>query len=211
MRAHWANVYATRPTDEVSWYEAVPAMSLVEVDAALGEGATSLVDIGGGASLLIDHLVNRDLTRLAVLDISRRALGIARNRLGDDARRVEWIEADVTKAGDLGQFDVWHDRAVFHFLTSPADRARYVALCEQTVSQGGVAIVATFAPDGPDMCSGLPVNRYDSASLAAVCGKGFAIIRSERIVHTTPSGALQPFVYTSFRRLAEQREPLRVR
>jgi SAM-dependent methyltransferase len=195
----------------VSWFEAVPTLSLVEIDAALGEGATSVVDVGGGASRLVDHLVIRHLTRLAVLDISGRALGIARNRLGDAARGVEWIEADVTNAGDIGQFDVWHDRAVFHFLTDPADRARYVAQCERTVSRGGIAVVATFAPDGPDMCSGLPVMRYDAADLAAACGVGFELIRSERFVHTTPSGTHQPFVYASFRRLAGHREPQPVR
>ena len=211
MQEHWANVYATRPADEVSWFEPTPKMSLAAVDAALDQGASSVVDVGGGASRLVDHLVNRDLTRLVVVDISGRALGIARNRLGDDAGRVEWIEADVTTAADIGQFDVWHDRAVFHFLTDPDDRARYVALCEQTVSPGGVAIVATFAPDGPETCSGLPVIRYDAHKLTAACGEGFELIRSERFVHTTPSGVHQPFVYASFRRLAGHRAPVLVR
>jgi 2-polyprenyl-3-methyl-5-hydroxy-6-metoxy-1,4-benzoquinol methylase len=203
MAAHWANIYTTRPPDEVSWYEAVPTVSLRRINEAIKEGARSVIDVGGGASRLADQLVDRGLTRLAVLDISGQGLEVARMRLGDQAHQVEWIEADVTKVQDLGRFDVWHDRAVFHFLTEPADRVHYVALCEQTVTPGGIAIVATFAPDGPQTCSGLPVRRYDASRLTEECGPSFGLIDSERFVHTTPRGAFQPFVYSSFRRLVE--------
>lgn len=206
--ALWANIYTTHPPDEVSWYEHTPTMSLRRIIRAIEDGARSVIDVGGGASRLVDHLVDRDLIRLAVLDISGRGLEVAMQRLGGKANRVEWIEADVTNAEDLGRFDVWHDRAVFHFLTDVTDRAHYVALCERTVTPGGVAIVATFAPDGPDMCSGLPVCRYDASSLAEECGRNFKLIDSGRFVHTTPRGVHQPFVYSSFRRQAGDRAPV---
>jgi 2-polyprenyl-3-methyl-5-hydroxy-6-metoxy-1,4-benzoquinol methylase len=206
---HWADIYATRSPEDVSWYEPTPTMSLRKVREAIRMGAGSLIDVGGGASMLVDHLIDLRLSRLAVLDISERGLEVAAERLGDSAKQVEWIVADVTQAEDLGRFDMWHDRAVFHFLTDPADRAHYVALCERTVTPGGVAVVATFAPDGPEMCSGLPVCRYDAYDLALECGPGFNLIDSERFVHTTPRGVHQPFVYASFRRMAEDRAPAR--
>lgn len=203
-------MYATRSPEDVSWYEPTPTLSLQRVGNAIRDGARSLIDIGGGASMLVDHVIDLGLSQLAVLDISERGLEVAGARLGEKANRVEWIVADVTQAADLGRFDVWHDRAVFHFLTDPADRAHYVALCERTVTPGGVAVVATFAPDGPETCSGLPVCRYDAADLAGQCGPKFDLIETERHVHTTPRGVQQPFLYASFRRLTEDRTPARV-
>jgi SAM-dependent methyltransferase len=203
---HWDAIYRTRAPEDLSWHEAVPAVSLRMVHAAIAGGARSVIDVGGGASRLIDDLPRWNLDRLAVLDLSSTAIGIARKRLGTAADDVEWIEADVTTVGDLGRFDVWHDRAVFHFLTDASDRERYVDLCRRTVTPGGIAIVATFAPDGPDMCSGLPVRRYDASELAAECGPNFDLVESERYVHTTPRGVRQPFLYTSFRRLVDDRE-----
>jgi SAM-dependent methyltransferase len=200
---HWEAIYHSRSPEEVSWYESSPAVSLRWVEEALMDGKDSVIDVGGGASRLIDHLVNLNVSRLAVLDVSEGALDVARERLGDASERVEWIVADVTEVQDLGRFDVWHDRAVFHFLTDPSERARYVSLCERTTSPGGVAIVATFAPDGPATCSGLPVQRYGAADLARVCGPNFELTGSERHVHTTPAGVDQPFVYASFRRVSE--------
>jgi 2-polyprenyl-3-methyl-5-hydroxy-6-metoxy-1,4-benzoquinol methylase len=203
---YWDDIYRTRSPQEVSWYEPVPETSLSRIRAALTGGARSLVDVGGGASRLVDHLVRMHLSRIAVLDVAETSLDVAKQRLGDLRDRVEWIATDVTKVHDIGRFGIWHDRAVFHFLTDPADRASYVALCERTVMPGGMAIVATFAHDGPEMCSGLPVHRYAAGELAEQCGPRFELIDSERHMHTTPCGAQQPFLYTSFRRLVDDRE-----
>jgi SAM-dependent methyltransferase len=205
-QAHWSNVYATRSPDEVSWFEPLPALSLHRITSAIRGGAKSVIDVGGGASRLVDQLIGLDLERIAVLDIAERGLKVAKARLGSRADRVEWIVADITEAVYVGRFDVWHDRAVFHFLTDPVDRARYVAVCERTVPPGGVAVVATFAPDGPEMCSGLPVHRYDASELAGECGPAFALIDSERYLHTTPSGGRQSFLYSSFRRVASDQQ-----
>ena len=203
---HWDEIYRTRSPLDVSWYEAVPETSLSRIRAALTDGARSVVDIGGGASNLVDHLVRMRLSRIAVLDIAVTSLDVAKRRLGHLQEDVEWIAADVTEVHDIGRFGIWHDRAVFHFLTDPSDRASYVALCERTVMPGGIAIVATFAPDGPETCSGLPVHRYAADELSERCGPRFELIDSERHVHTTPGGAQQAFLYASFRRLADDRE-----
>jgi 2-polyprenyl-3-methyl-5-hydroxy-6-metoxy-1,4-benzoquinol methylase len=204
---HWNDIYRTRSPQEVSWYEPVPETSLDRVRAALADRASrSVIDVGGGASTLVDHLVRMNLTRLAVLDVAKTSLDVAKRRLGDPEDHVEWIEADVTKVSDIGHFGIWHDRAVFHFLTDPSDRASYVALCERTLAPGGIAIVATFAHDGPEMCSGLPVLRYAADELAEQCGSRFELIGSELHVHTTPHGGQQAFLYASFRRLASDRQ-----
>jgi len=206
--AHWANIYATRSPEQVSWFESLPALSLREVTRAIQGGARSVIDVGGGASRLVDQLIDLDLDRIAVLDIAEGGLEVAKARLGTRADHVEWIVADVTEAEDVGRFDVWHDRAVFHFLTDPVARARYVALCERTLPPGGTAVVAAFASDGPEMCSGLPVHRYNASELAGECGPAFDLVRSERYLHTTPSGGHQPFLYSSFRRVAGDRHPV---
>ena len=195
--AYWQRQYATRAPDSVGWYEADPSMSRRLVAEALKHGARSVIDVGGGASSLVDHLVDEGIL-VAVLDIADGGLAVARERLGERARQVTWIVADVTTASDIGRFDVWHDRAVFHFLTEPADRAAYVALAMRTIEDGGTALVATFAPDGPERCSGLPVRRYDAAALALELGPGFRFEASEPYVHVTPSGVSQPFVYSRF-------------
>jgi len=166
-------------------------------------GATSLVDVGGGTSTVVDEALRLGLRRIAVVDVSERALEVARDRLGRAAERVEWIVADLTELGGLGQFGVWHDRAVLHFLTNPTSQDRYVTLCERTVVTGGTAIVATFAPDGPDACSGLRVHRYDESGLSERCGPRFALMDSERHTHMTPRGVEQRFLYASFRRTAD--------
>jgi ubiquinone/menaquinone biosynthesis C-methylase UbiE len=198
--AHWQRQYATRAPTAVGWYEADPSMSRRLVAEALQRGARSVIDVGGGASSLVDHLVDEGI-RVAVLDIAEAGLTVARERLGDRAEPVLWIVADVTTADDIGRFDVWHDRAVFHFLTEPEDRAAYVALAARTIEAGGTALVATFAPDGPERCSGLPVRRYDAAALARELGPAFRLEASEPYLHVTPSGVQQSFVYSRFTRL----------
>ncbi len=198
---HWQRIYRTRSPDEVGWYEPVPLMSARFVAEAVEAGARSVIDVGGGASSLVDYLLDLGLDRVAVVDISGAGLEVARGRLGDRADRVEWRVGDVTAIEDLGRFDVWHDRAVFHFLIEPGARRRYVELAERTINPGGCAIMATFAPDGPERCSGLPVRRYDARQLAHQCGPGFHLERSEPYLHTTPRGIPQTFVYSLFSRV----------
>ncbi len=197
---HWEGVYTDRPYEDVGWFEVDPAVSMELVERALAGGAESIIDVGGGASRLVDRLLAVGVGQIAVLDLSETGLDVAKQRLGDHADAVRWIVGDVTSIADVGDFDIWHDRAVFHFLTDPADRARYVSLAERTVRPGGTAIVATFAPDGPERCSGLEVCRYDAKSLADQCGPGFELRDSRDHVHTTPRGVRQHFQYSAFRR-----------
>lgn len=203
MQSHWDEIYAARPAGEASWFEADPAVSMRLIADAIRTGARSVLDVGAGASVLVERLLELDLERIGVLDISEVGLEIARHRLGDRADEVEWIVADVTAATDVGRFDVWHDRATFHFLTEPVDRAGYVRLAARTVRPGGSVIIATFAPDGPERCSGLSVSRYDADRLASLCGPAFELVGSEPHVHTTPGGVKQRFVYTTLRRAAK--------
>ncbi len=198
---YWQSVYLTRQADEVGWYEPDPVVSRRLVAAAVRAGARSVIDIGGGASSLVDHLLDLDLQRVAVLDVSEAGLGVSRRRLGDQAGRVEWVVGDVTSVGDVGRFDVWHDRAVFHFLVAPEDRAAYVRLAERTLAPGGTLVIATFGPDGPERCSGLPVCRYDGDRLAEALGPGFRLEASERHTHTTPGGTEQRYVYATLTRV----------
>ncbi len=198
---HWDTIYSTRPVDSVGWYEADPSISRRLVAEAVERGARSLIDVGGGASNLVDHVLDLGLERLAVLDISEVGLAVARDRLGARADKIEWIVGDVTAVRDIGQFDIWHDRAVFHFLLDATARSRYVRLAERTVEPGGVAIVATFAADGPERCSGLPVCRYDPEALAEQCGKAFRLTGSVRHLHHTPRGVPQSFQYATFDRV----------
>ncbi len=156
--------------------------------------------MGGGASVLVDRLLDRPFEEIAVLDISQTALGQAKARLGEYAGRVRWMVADVTEAAGLGTFEIWHDRAVFHFLTDPADRRSYVELARRTVHEGGHLIIATFADDGPRRCSGLDVCRYNARSLASEFGEGFSLVREAEETHTTPWGSSQAFFYGVFRR-----------
>ena len=201
-QAHWQSLYRSRSPDELSWFESDPVESRSRISQAVAQGARSVVDVGGGASRLVDHLVNLDLDRIVVIDASPAALDIAKRRLGNLADAVEWVAADVTDLVDIGHVDIWHDRALFHFLIDRNDRVRYVGLCERTLPAEGVAIMAAFASDGPERCSGLEVRRYDAAGLAAECGPGFHLVSSEPYVHTTPGGVRQSFLYSTFRRAA---------
>lgn len=159
-----------------------------------------IIDVGGGASVLVDRLLRRSFGRIAVLDISTSALATSRKRLGGQAERVDWIAADITAIDEVGIFDLWHDRAVFHFLTDAADRRKYVDLAQRTITRGGHLILATFADDGPTRCSNLDVRRYNADSMAAELGEGFTLVRQERETHTTPAGSSQAFFYGVFRR-----------
>jgi SAM-dependent methyltransferase len=206
----WDWIYATRELDAVGWYEPDPATSRDLMADALARGGRSIVDIGGGASSLVDHLIDLDLDldlgidRIAVLDISEAGLAVARHRLGARAESVEWIVGDVAEVDDIGRFDIWHDRAAFHFLLDDAARRRYARLAERTVPVGGLAIVATFAQDGPERCSGMPVRRYDPSDLADELGESFRLIDSRRHLHHTPAGVPQSFQYSILERVAAE-------
>ena len=200
-KTHWEQVYSTKGETGVGWYQGEPRLSLELIGAVAPTRGGRIIDVGGGASVLVDRLLDLPFEKVAVLDISETALGKARARLGERAGRVQWVVADVTQAAELGTFDVWHDRAVFHFLTAPADRRRYIELGRRTVPAGGHLVIATFADDGPKRCSDLEVCRYNALSLASELGEGFSLVRETRETHTTPWGSPQAFIYGVFRRL----------
>ncbi|PJG50378.1 SAM-dependent methyltransferase [Bradyrhizobium forestalis] len=197
---HWDNVYATKGEAEVSWYQDSPAISLAMIRAANSDHDAAIIDVGGGASRLVDALLQDGYRRLTVLDLSANALDVAKKRIGAAASMVDWIVADDTTWHPTRTYDVWHDRAAFHFLTDPSDRAAYVERLRSAVSPGGQVIIATFAPDGPEKCSGLPVQRHDSASLAAELGPEFELVETRSETHHTPWQSTQAFQFSRFRR-----------
>jgi 2-polyprenyl-3-methyl-5-hydroxy-6-metoxy-1,4-benzoquinol methylase len=199
-QAHWENVYDTRAATEVSWFQASPDMSLDLVHAAGANSRSSIIDVGGGASRLVDALLREGYADVTVLDISEQALAAAQSRLGDAATKVTWVVGDVTRWQPPRTYDIWHDRAAFHFLTEAADRQAYVERLMLALRSGAHAIIGTFALDGPERCSGLPVTRYDAAKLGQTLGSGFDLVESRRHDHRTPGGALQRFQFSLFRR-----------
>jgi SAM-dependent methyltransferase len=204
MKQHWEHVYRTKPTTQVSWYQAEPKLSL-ELIRCVAEKHWRIIDIGGGASVLVDRLLVVGFGHVAVLDIAGAALDAAKRRLGERSRLVEWLEADITAAAELGPRDLWHDRAVFHFLTSAAERRRYVKAVTRTVLAGGYVIIATFALDGPSRCSGLDVQRWDGKSIAGELESAFELVREAAENHVTPQGKEQHFIYACFRRITRPR------
>jgi len=198
---HWQSVYTKKSESEVSWFQENPAPSLAMIEQTGAAPGSAIIDIGGGASRLVDRLVERDFRNVTVLDLSRAALEVAKARLGDGAAQVQWLVADVTIWEPQDTYDIWHDRAAFHFLTDQADRAAYVARLGQAVRVGGHAIIATFALDGPERCSGLPVVRYDAASLGKTLGDRFELVATRSDAHATPWGSEQSFQFSLFRRV----------
>jgi 2-polyprenyl-3-methyl-5-hydroxy-6-metoxy-1,4-benzoquinol methylase len=200
-QTHWQTVYTTKGENEVSWFEENPAISLALLDAAGITTESAVIDIGGGASRLVDELIARGLRNVTVLDLSEAALQTAKDRLGHRAKDVNWIVDDVTAWKPSGQFDIWHDRAAFHFLTEEKDRQAYVDRLKAALRAGGQAIIGTFSLEGPEKCSGLPIVRYDARSLTAVLGPSFELIESRKIEHQTPWGSVQKFQFGRFIRL----------
>lgn len=198
---HWDAVYKTKPADSVSWYQPSPEPSLRALDALRIPATASLIDVGGGASNLVDALLRRGWTELTVLDISAAALQIAKDRLGPFASRVCWEVADITEWLPERSYDVWHDRAVFHFLTSVDQRKAYRRALEKAVSDKGRVIIGTFAPDGPEKCSGLPVQQYDHLMVAKELGSGFRLLGHWREEHRPPNGMPQSFNWCTFERV----------
>jgi SAM-dependent methyltransferase len=197
---HWQTVYTTKGESEVSWFQENPGISLELLDAAGMTVDSSIVDIGGGASRLVDELLARGLCKVAVLDLSGAALQTAKDRLGERAREVRWIVDDITEWKPSGQFDIWHDRAAFHFLTEDKDRQAYVKRLKATLRVGGQAVIGTFSLDGPEKCSGLPIMRYDANGLQSALGASFELVESRHVEHQTPWGSVQKFQFARLER-----------
>jgi len=200
-RKHWEAIYRAKAEDELSWHQDEPALSLQLVREVASPGSR-ILDVGGGSSRLASRLAEAGFRNVAVLDISDAALERSRMQAPGHRDNIRWIVADVTRVDAVGPFDVWHDRAVFHFLVDPEDRTKYVELAKRTVARRGHVIVATFAPEGPETCSGLPVERYDATRLAAAFRPGFTLRKTVRELHTTPWGTRQPFLYAVLVRTA---------
>jgi SAM-dependent methyltransferase len=199
-REHWERVYETKRPTEVSWYRRHLDTSLALIEEAAPDRAASVIDAGGGESTLVDDLLARGYTDVTVVDLSRIALDVTRERVGDRGASVRWICGDAASVELPGaRYDVWHDRAVFHFLTEPSARLAYVGQVARVVRPGGHVVVGTFGPDGPAQCSGLDVARYDAEGLRAELGKRFELLRHLEEVHRTPLGRGQQFVWGLFR------------
>lgn len=193
---HWDEVYATKDVESVSWFQSTPEVSLRLVERVPG----SVVDVGAGASTLVDSLLARGPTDITLLDVSAEALEVTRRRLGDRAAQVSFVAVDVLEWEPGRDYDCWHDRAVFHFLTDPEQQRSYVRTASRTIAPGGGLVLGTFALDGPEQCSGLPTARYDADGLAAVFGDGFVLEHAETEVHHTPWGSDQAFTLVVLRR-----------
>jgi 2-polyprenyl-3-methyl-5-hydroxy-6-metoxy-1,4-benzoquinol methylase len=195
-QAHWEKIYATKAPDQVSWFRLHLQTSLALIERATGDRSASIIDVGAGASTLIDDLIGAGYRNLTILDISQAAIHVAKNRLGEAAKLIQWLRADVTGGNfPAHSYDVWHDRAVFHFLTKPEDRLAYVRNVAWAVKPAGHVIVSTFGPEGPEKCSGLDVMRYDAESLHQEFGTRFRLVESSKELHQTPFGTTQQFLY----------------
>ena len=193
---HWEQVYTAKASDSVSWFQGHADQSLALIHYTGVTKASAIIDVGGGASILVDNLTEEGYSDLTVLDISSAALDVAKQRLKKHAESIQWIVGDITKVElEKSRYDVWHDRAVFHFLTEPDDRQAYVERVMLSVRPNGHVIIATFSEDGPEKCSGLPVMRYNHKTLHAEFGDDFLLIKHEKEAHHTPLGTVQQFVY----------------
>lgn len=194
-KRHWEQVYTDKDAQQVSWYQGRPSTSLELIGRAGVASTDALIDVGGGASTLVDHLLARGFTDVSVLDIAERALVAARQRLGEAADKVNWIQCDITEFVPERQYRLWHDRAVFHFLTEGADQAAYVSALHRGLQPGGHLLIGAFALDGPQMCSGLPVRRYDADLMNETLGQDFRLLTTCREGHQTPAGKVQQFCF----------------
>jgi 2-polyprenyl-3-methyl-5-hydroxy-6-metoxy-1,4-benzoquinol methylase len=193
---HWEQIYTTKAPDQVSWYRAHLETSLALIKRSVSDRRASIIDVGGGESSLVDDLLEQGFQNITVLDVSQAAINVNKKRLGERAADVHWIVADITGVELVPRaYDVWHDRAVFHFLTAPEQRTAYVRQVANSVKPGGHVIVSTFGPEGPTKCSGLDVVRYDAESLRDEFGARFRLVESSKELHHTPSGTTQQFLY----------------
>lgn len=195
-KSHWEKIYKTKAPNQVSWYRRHLETSLALVERAAADRSSSIIDVGGGESTLVDDLVARGFQNITVLDVSESAIEATKKRLGQVANAIHWIAADIAQVElEPRTYDVWHDRAVFHFLTDPQQRMTYIRQVLRSVVPGGHVIVSTFGPEGPTKCSGLEVMRYDADSLHHEFGKRFRLVESSKELHDTPSGTTQQFLY----------------
>ena len=199
-QSHWQRVYTDKEPTDVSWYQRVPTKSLHIIRATDTPRSEPLLDAGGGASTLVDQLLAEGYTDISVLDVSGKALQRSRVRLGKQADAVHWIESDVTSFAPSRRYAIWHDRAVFHFLTDPGERRKYIDVLVQALLPGGHLLLATFGPEGPERCSGLPVQRYDIGALQHLFADRFELRGHELEVHHTPAGSAQQFLYSWWQR-----------
>jgi len=197
---HWNRVYATKRETEVSWFEAEASLSLALIKSWSRSTDDAAIDIGGGASRLAGGLLEAGYSDIAVLDLSEEALTVSKRRLGENSLGVNWIVADVTNWQPPRSYHIWHDRAAFHFLTAAADQGAYIACLKKALHPGGYAIIGTFALDGPEMCSNLPVARYSHETLAQTLGPIFELAETRMFSHRTPLGRIQQFQFSVFRR-----------
>ena len=200
VKSHWEEIYNAKSPTEVSWYQTRPSLSLQLIKSTGIEKGQGIIDVGGGSSLLVDCLLDEGCDDLAVLDISGRSLEIAKDRLGDSEGDVEWFEADVTEFQPPRQFHLWHDRAVFHFLTDEQDRRKYLNVLKEALLPEGYLVMATFAIDGPKRCSGLDTVQYDEESMSLELGDGFTLMEEVYEYHITPGDKVQKFIYFLYKR-----------
>ena len=196
LAAYWDEAYRSRGFTAVSWFQSAPTVSLELIEVLGVDKTEAVIDIGGGSSPLVDHLVRAGFEDVTVLDVSEAALESARQRVGETGA-VTWLHGDLLRWQPTRSYTLWHDRAVFHFLTAQADRDQYLLTLNEAMASGGAVVMATFASDGPDYCSGLPVARYSPQGLSDVLGDGFRVVAERRELHTTPAGAVQPFTWVA--------------
>ncbi len=200
QKAHWDKVYSTKPAEAVSWFAPHLETSLKLIHTASTNKDAAIIDIGGGESTLVDDLFIEGYRNLSVLDISQKAIDVAKGRMGQNANRIQWYCADIMQARlPEAYFDIWHDRAVFHFLTKQSDRDQYIERVKRSVKHGGYVIMATFGSEGPTQCSDLDVERYDTQKLHDQFGDSFQLLQSSTEIHQTPMGTTQQFLYCFFR------------
>ena len=200
-KEHWEKIYSTKKLNEVSWYQPTPETSLKFIEELKISKSASIIDIGGGDSFLIDNLLELGYTNLTLLDISKKAIERAKKRLGEKAKHVKWIEADASDFTPAKNYDLWHDRAAFHFLTDESDIKNYLVAAETGVKESGNLIIGTFSTDGPKKCSGIEITQYSENSMINKFGKTFKKIDCKMIRHQTPFNTTQSFVFCSFKKM----------
>ena len=200
-KSHWDNIYATKPLEKVGWYQPKPELSLDLIDKTGLSRSASIIDIGGGDSLLVDHLIELGYTQVTVLDISENAIDRAKKRLGEKAHLVRWMVGDVLDLPGHMKFDIWHDRATFHFFTTPQEIELYTQLASNMVRTGGYLIMGTFSDQGPTTCSGMPISQYSEGAMGRVLSKQFDKIHCYNIDHFTPDNCLQNYTFCYFKRI----------
>ena len=204
-KKHWGDVYQEKSPSEVSWYQKEPKLSLELIRSTNVASNDAIIDVGGGTSVLVDYLSKECFTNLTVLDISKNAIAISKDRLGDTAKSIEWIVSDITQFDTSQKFSLWHDRALFHFLTDPSDRKIYVKALIKAIRTEGHLIIATFAIGGPEKCSGLEIVQYDSEKMIAELGDNFSLVEERKEIHITPANNEQEFIFFHFLRVPNKR------